>query len=377
MRAPRRSNGPTARDLGLVLLFGSAVGVMLFLYRYLDVVATGGDRPVLDPLLCEMTGALGSALLFLAVRGVARRWPLDRPGGYRRIPVHLLGVVLFGATATSWMWASRSVLFPLTGLGPYDYGRMPHRYFMEFPVQFLAYALMVAGVTLADRFRSEREWALRAAQLETQLSRSRLTALELQLQPHFLFNALNTISSVMYEDPQAADEMIGHLAELLRLSLRGDRRSEVTLREEITALDHYLSVMRARFGDGLEVAVEVEESALDVAVPSLVLQPLVENAVRHGGAEAVGRGRVRVRAAREGTELRIEVHDEGPSASGREGTGLGLALTRERLRLLYGDRHTFDASGIPGGGFRVTMTLPARVLAGTAAAAEAVAPMER
>jgi signal transduction histidine kinase len=351
---------------GLVFAFATAVGLLLFAYRHLDTLAAGDDRPWLDAFLCEMTGAYSAFVLFFAVRRVARRYRLDIPGWYRRLPVHALAVVAFGASATSLMWASRSALFPLLGLGRYEYGKMPHRYFMELPMQLMAYAIMTAAVLVADRQRAARERQVRTAQLEAQLSGARLQNLELQLQPHFLFNALNTISAAVYDDPRAADEMVGHLSALLRASLRRTDRHEVSLREELEALDHYLSLVRARFGDRLQVSLAVEPAALELGVPSLLLQPLVENAVRHGRASSDGRGRIEVAARREGERLLLSVRDDGPAVSlapGEKGSGLGLAVTADRLRLLYGDRHRFRAAALPEGGFLAAVELPARVVA--------------
>lgn len=354
----------TRRTIHVLLVL--TLGLLMFAYRYLSTVADRGEPHFQRPLIDELTAACVAGTLFLGVRQVARRRRLDGPDLRRNLASHVAAVLLFAVLSTSLMWASRSLVFALFGLGRYDYGRMPHRYFMEFPVQLVIYALMVAGVHASERSREARARLLRAAQLESQLSRARLQNLELQLQPHFLFNALNTISSAMYEDPRAADEMLGHLAELLRAALRTQQAHELPLREELLALDHYLALMRARFGEQLAVAIVVPTDTLDLCVPPLILQPLVENAVRHGGAEALGHGRVEISARREGADLVIEVRDDGPGTSpaprqreSGDGAGLGLALTRERLALLYGQQQAFEAAP-EGSGFRVRLRLPAR-----------------
>jgi two-component system, LytTR family, sensor kinase len=349
-----------ARRLLLHYLFATGVGLLLFLYRHLENVASRDRAPFLSPLITEVTAAWIAATLFFGVRALARRHPLDGPGWARRLPAHVAGVAAYAVSATSLMWATRSLLFPLAGLGPYDYGRMPHRYFMELPVQLMIYALMLTGVHVADRYRVEREERLLTAQLQARLSEARLQNLELQLQPHFLFNALNTIASTMYDDPAAADEMVSHLAELLRRSLRRPG-PEVPLREELAALGHYLSLLKARFGDDLNLTLEVPADTLDLLVPSLLLQPLVENAVRHGRASTAGAGRIEIEARRDQDALTIAVRDDGPGAPVTDdGTGLGLSVTRERLRLLYGGGHHFEAGPQAGGGFRVVMRLPLR-----------------
>jgi two-component system, LytTR family, sensor kinase len=237
---------------------------------------------------------------------------------------------------------------------------MPMRYWMELPLQVIWFTGLVAGLHAWSSLQAARERELRAAQLEGSLARAQLRNLRLQLQPHFLFNALNTISATMYDDPRAADEMLAQLAELLRASLRTAQTDEVPLSEELAVLDCYLAILRARFGDRLAVTLEIEPGTAGALVPSMILQPLVENAVRHGNAERQGRGAVAVRARREGGRLILEVEDDGGGeGTAHPGTGVGLSATAERLCLLYGDAQTFSA-GNGGGGFRVRATLPLR-----------------
>ena len=150
------------------------------------------------------------------------------------------------------MWGSRVLLFPLFGLGPYDYGKMPTRYFMEFPIQMLGYAIVVSLTMLYDR-------QTRATQLEKSLAQAQLHNLRLQLQPHFLFNTLNTISAVMYENVHVADRMIARLSDLLRMSLEQGGAQEVPLEREIEFLKLYVETMKARFEERLNVAIEASE----------------------------------------------------------------------------------------------------------------------
>src|SRR5262249_31497368 len=159
-----------------------------------------------------------------------------------------------------------------------------------------------------------------------------------RLQPHFLFNALNTISSAVYDDPASADDMIGHLGELLRRSLRTTDQSELTLAEELETLEAYLAFVRARFADRLQCRLTIDEATLSLGVPALSLQPLVENAVRHGTSLEFGQSTVDVNATTSAGELRIVVENDVDSAtSGPARIGTGLGATRDRLRLLYGD----------------------------------------
>jgi LytS/YehU family sensor histidine kinase len=287
--------------------------------------------------------------------------------------------VLFGATLTTSNWASRTVVYRVMGFGDYDYGVMPTRYLMEFPVQVIIYVLFVSGVWLYDRAQAEREAALRAAQLDTQLKQAQLQGLRLQLQPHFLFNALNTISSTMYDDPRAADTMLSRLAELLRVSLRTTQTQEVPLAIELETLDHYVALLRARFGEGLQWRVTVEDGVRQALVPSLMLQPLVENAVRHGNLARIGVGHVTVSAARVDDRLRVQVADDGPGIDPGEDVaekGIGLAATRERLRLLYGDAQALTLhTAAARDRFTVDIDLPLRLADGAIAPAREAAPL--
>jgi two-component system LytT family sensor kinase len=373
-RASRR------RGAALWLAVVGVGGLLLFLYHYLAALANRQAEPALAPFIEELTGAVVGGALFFPVRRLVRRLPLTAATWPRRLPIYLAALAACGATATTLMWGLRALLFPLAGLGPYDYGVMPLRYLMELPMQVIWFAAIVAALHLSYALAEARARELRAARVESSLARTQLRNLRLQLQPHFLFNALHTISAAMYEDPTAADEMLEQLAELLRSSLRTVQSDEVPLAEELALLERYLAIQRARFGDRLTVSIEIEEGAALFLVPSMSLQPLVENAIRHGNAERLGHGAVTVRATTAAGRLVLEVEDDGNAADlpatapasprQRRGTlaqrdgdaGLGLAATAERLQLLYGEAQTFTAGRRADGcGFLVRATLPLRL----------------
>jgi two-component system LytT family sensor kinase len=359
-----RDRKATLRGLALWLGFVLLLGLLLFIYHYLEVLASRDSESPLVPLINEMTGALAAGLMFFPSRALVRRLPLTRESWPRRLPAYVGLLIVSAVCVTSLIWGLRTLIYPLAGLGSYDYGVMPLRYFMELPLQAIAFTLGVAGMHAWDALETARQRELRAAQVEASLARAQLRNLRLQLQPHFLFNALNTISATMYDDPAAADEMLAQLAELLRSSLRTAQTDEVPLSEELATLDLYLHLMRARFGERLAVSVEVDPDLAGARVPSLILQPLVENAVRHGNAEKSGHGTVTVRARRDGERLLLEVEDDGPGDHRKNGhrtdSGLGLAATAERLRLLYGDDQSFTAGDGESGGFLARATLPLR-----------------
>jgi anti-sigma regulatory factor (Ser/Thr protein kinase) len=205
-------------------------------------------------------------------------------------------------------------------------------------------------------------YVLRAGWLEAQLTRARLDALSARLRPHFLFNTLNTISALVPEDPKAANRMIGRLSELLRQAFDHGGQTEITLEEELRLLGHYVAIQEQRFGDRLRVHVDVGHTARQGLVPTLLLQPLVENAVSHGMSVRNSKVRVtvHVEAARRADQLRIVVRDDGPGFSACDGndTGVGLSATRERIAERYGAAQSFDLSNAPDGGAVVTIEIP-------------------
>ena len=363
-----RAPGPTPqrRLFGPVawLLTVAVFGVLLFLYHYLGSLASRHPQVALAPFIEELTGALTGGLLFFPFRWLVRRLPLRSRDWPRRLPVYGLAVLGGGAIATTLMWGLRSLIFPLAGLGQYDYGVMPLRYLMELPLQVIWISLLVAALHASGALAEARARELRAVRIEGSLARTQLRNLRLQLQPHFLFNALHTISATMYQDPAAADEMLEQLAELLRSSLRTAQADEVPLGDELALLERYLAIQHARFGERLVVSLEIDPSTTGQSVPSLLLQPLVENAIRHGSAEQTGRGGIVVRAHLAEGQLVLEVEDDGPGIAAdalprAAEPGLGLAATAERLELLYGGAQSFTAGNLPAGGFLVRAVLPA------------------
>jgi signal transduction histidine kinase len=361
---------------GFTMVMFTITGFLRFTYMYFDDVARREVDTFAQRLIEESTGAYAAGLLFVGVVAFAWRYPLDRPGARKRIPAHLAAMVVYSVAHTTLLLFSRRAIFSLAGMGAYDYGYLPARYVMELGEDVISYASFVAIITLYRYYRTTRQREIRTAQLERGLAQAELRSLRLQLQPHFLFNALNTISSTMYDDPRSADRMIGQLSHLLRLSLRTSSAQEVPLRDELEVLDGYLGLMRARFGSRLRANVDADTETLDALVPSLVLQPLVENAIRHGNASHAAGGTIDVRVTRVGEMLHLEVSDDGPGvALGSDvfGKGVGLSATRDRLRLLYGDAHRFDARNA-GLGFAVSIALPYRrgaVLARSADAGDA------
>jgi LytS/YehU family sensor histidine kinase len=224
--------------------------------------------------------------------------------------------------------------------------------------------IAVAAATQAFEGRVRaRDREIEAAHMKSQLAEARLEALSTQLQPHFLFNTLQAISTLIRHDPEAADRVLNHLSDLLRELLRRGEQ-EVVLREELRVLEPYLHIARTRFGSRLAITTAADEDALRAMVPFFVLQPLVENALHHGVSKRAGPASIQIGATRQGDRLWLTVLDDGAAAQPAEpGRGLGLANTRARLQELYGQAGTLEYGPAAQGGFRVRVGIPYRTAA--------------
>ena len=298
----------------------------------------------------------------------ARRWPLDREHLRRALPPHL-GVML----AVAPIQISAAYVFHGTGL--MLAGLLSGQEAMEWFSRQRAgvvwgsfagclYYWIIASIYWAAMYqRMYREGRVAAARLEASLVEARLSVLRGQLQPHFLFNTLNAIAVLTGEEPAKAHRMLLRLGDLLRISIDDDGRHEVPLSGELATLACYLDIQQVRFEERLKVTLDIQEAARDAAVPVLLLQPLVENAVRHGVDPNLAGGEIIIRARDDAEQLVIEVRDNGrglrPDAEGTA-VGIGLANTRARLAQLYGDRARLSLESTPEGGVRVMVTLPLR-----------------
>ncbi len=227
----------------------------------------------------------------------------------------------------------------------------------------LLYTLVVTATESFAHAWESRRRGIAAATYARQLAEARLHVLSAQLQPHFLFNTLHAISALIYEDPPRADRLLARLSDMLRLTLRSGTRVETTLAEEVALLRRYAEIQETRYGDRLRVAFDVEPSVRAAMVPRLILQPLVENAIRHGITRRIAPGRVDVRAWEGQGRLHLTVADDGVGL--REGSpvreGVGLAITRARLRQLYGQEQQVELSAAPAGGAVCALSIPLRL----------------
>jgi signal transduction histidine kinase len=290
------------------------------------------------------------------------RFPLQRPRLLAALAVHgaasaacaLINLALFAAAAP---------IIGATQVEPTWLGTFSRLLGTTFLLNLPVYWLIVAAAHVDRLVRVAREKDRRRLRLEAQLAAARLQTLRTQLQPHFLFNALNTISVLMHENVDAADRILLQLSALLRRSLDSTEAHEVTLGEEIGFLESYLEIEQARFGGRLSYRIHIPDPVLEAQVPNLILQPLVENALRHGLATRAGPGRVEIRADRHGDSLRLCVVDDGRGLPPATTERVGLANTRARLRLLYADRQRFEVRNSAAGGVIAEIELPWRTAA--------------
>jgi two-component system, LytTR family, sensor kinase len=349
--------------LAVVAIF-SALGLLFSTQIYLDSFYTRANITARQALTLALAGWYGWMVLAPLVFWLARRFSLA---------VHVVAsfVLTFGKLFMT------STLLGMAGFGP----RMVTST-INIPLNYVTYWTMVGTIWALDSHRQRRAERLRASQLEASLATARLDALTLQLQPHFLFNTLNSIAELMHENVTAAERMVGELSTLLRASLDGSHSHEVPLERELAFLEQYLNIERVRFDERLRVKIDASPNARDALVPRLLLQPLVENAVRHAVTPRAAGGTIVIEAAKAEDRLTIRVKDDGPasasasgihganSANGVNGVGIGLTNTRARLEALYGDRQTFEIRLHEAGGAEVTITLPFRAAANESADGE-------
>ena len=363
----RASVGPRWSLIGLYFAGWTVVGIAFAVQNYAASAMKGYPIIWQEATAWSFNDWAGWALVApLGVYG-ARRWAMASDTWRRHLPIHL-GLMLVAVAAHAFLVYGAELLEDI-----FYFPAMPfwegYRYYLIKKSAFdgIVYWAVVGFVHALSYYQLYRERELRASQLETRLARTQLQVLRAQLQPHFLFNTLNSISALMHRDVESADRMVTRLGDLLRLSLTHTERQEVPLRQELDFLERYLDIQRTRFRDRLSAKVDADPAALDALLPSLILQPLVENAIRYGIEPRAAPGRVEIRARLDDDRLVIEVEDDGPGlplAAQKDpngGCGIGLANTRARLEQLYGDRQQFSLVNGGGRGLVVRLAIPYRV----------------
>jgi len=336
----------------LVFLFWTALGLFFASQNGLSYLYQQGSVYWWPTIKIALSDWYVWALLTPVAVWLARRFPFTEGKRGRAVLVHLLaGVLLTAVKIMIEGWVRSNILgFP---------GRINP--IAKFHLSYITYWGIVGVTQGMAYYRMYREREVAAAQLAAQLAQAQLQALQMQLHPHFLFNTLHAISALMHRDVDAAEKMLARLSDLLRLTLDSGAQQEVHLKDEMDFLHKYLEIEETRFQDRLTVRTDIAADTLDALVPNLILQPLVENAIRHGIAPRVQPGVVEIRAWQDGGSLRIEVCDDGPGlrpGNGRE--GLGLANTRARLAALYGQRQQFELKPRAAGGVCAALSIPFR-----------------
>ncbi|MEP7269881.1 MAG: histidine kinase [Acidobacteriota bacterium] len=360
------------------LLPGLYFAIQVYLQRTYEKQPIGLTQALLQGLVFWLLWALSSPIILWLARAFPfgrEQWPdallLHLPAGTIFSLAHLLLFVII----TSW----------LAGNPPGSFDELLARFQPVFLSSFAWWSLVYWTILIASYafhyYERYQHGALRSTQLEMQLAQAELRALRMQLHPHFLFNTLHSISALMHQDVETADKMVARLGEFLRMTLNNAGSSAITLEEEIKFLECYLEIERLRFEDRLTILFEIDPTIRMARVPNLIMQPIVENAIRHGIAPLTGHGRLTIRVRKAGPRLRLEVEDNGPglsaekvsqlmemkgpseavasaSGNGHGRIGLGLANTRARLTRFYGAEQRIVVENLPEGGLAVILEIP-------------------
>ena len=345
-------------------LFASIVSVGYTAIYGLSRWTLRPDTTAIFPYLILMNLAMwtGYALWTPAIFWLGRRFRFDRNGWKTAIAVHLPASLVITAIHLSLVGALRFYLQTLRGGTPELQMTIFDAFFRTLDQILPVYWALIGLQHAVDYYRQARGREVRSARLEARLMESQLQALQQQLHPHFLFNTLHAISTLVHRDPDKADLMVERLSDLLRVTLRKVGVQEIELAEELEYLRAYLDIEQIHFGNRLRVEYRIDAAAMDVLVPTMILQPLVENAIRHGLEPMVKPGTLSIDAQADGDTLWLRVRDDGAGLpkTWKRREGVGLGNTRSRLERLYGEEAALTVRDNPGGGVLVDVYIPLR-----------------
>ena len=319
---------------------------------------------IMPLLVLNLTLWYVPAALTIPVFRLASRFRFDAGRWVPALLAHAAAAMGFSVVHFLAMLATRVMLWPeMRGMPAARWvSYIQSEYLRNLDWSLVTYAAVLGLSYALGYYREARAREIRAAHLETSLLEARLKSLEAQLHPHFLFNTLHAISTLVHRDPESADRMISRLSDLLRLTFDRSGAPSIPLKEELEFLEKYLEIEQVRFQDRLEVSFDIDPATLDVEVPRLILQPLAENAIKHGLAPRTGAGRVQISATRTADGVWLEVRDNGVGLTAHTRTGLasgvGLSNTRDRLECLYGRKHRLEFAEDTGG-LAVRVLIPA------------------
>jgi signal transduction histidine kinase len=300
------------------------------------------------------------AVLTLVVFWLARRFPFGQGRWPRSLAVHLAACFVCGLVQTAVMVEAAEIIRQHGPRPSFSGNVLFYFYVANLNNNMFFYWAILALAHVLNYYRQLRERELRSSQLEARLAQTQLQILKMQLHPHFLFNTLNAISALIHKDVELADRMIARLGDLLRTTLDSAGIQEVPLAQELAFIEPYLEIEQARLGPRLSVYLDIDPAARNASVPNLILQPLVENAIRHGIAPRAEPGTIEIHAQRQNGFLHLTVQDDGPGMRTPVDSvpGIGLANTRARLEKLYGAGQRLELSNRPQGGLHVDITIP-------------------
>lgn len=338
------------------LLIWTGVAIFTATQWYLGSLAAGRDvswwLTWSYSIRSSAVWALLTPLIYMVVRFTGFRISAPWPA----LGIYLLaGLAIAGAhcvifTPLQWLMAPREPGVAFTGL---LLRLLADKLYMN----LLVFSIVVAVLLALQAYRDLRERELQAAELQTRLAEAEISALRAQLQPHFLFNTLNAISALVESQPVRAKRLVARLGDLLRISIERHRGQTTTLKDELIFCRAYVAIEKARLGRRLRVLEAISPDSLSARIPALLLQPLIENSIKHGIAPKRGQGTIHVKAAVENKTLHLTISDDGIGTEHIvEHVGLGNA--RDRLRQLYGSKHRFEIANAPGSGFTVTIAVP-------------------
>jgi len=327
---------------------------------------SGDDLSFWEPWFWEYSSAYCYGLIFPVIVFYCKKWPLDKQNLFRSAFYLTLLYAPFTLFFVSIMIGVRHLGYLLMEGQLWGSGPLLSRYLYEFPKTMPYYVAIVLGTYAKIYFDTYQKEHLHAAKLKEQLLIAQIDVLRSQLQPHFLFNTLNLISSTMYHDVDKADSIIMRLGNLLRYSLEAEKNPWVNFNKELEAMTSYLEIANLRFGDKLSTTIEVDAKVGHVMIPAMLLQPLLENAVKHGIEPSSEPGEIHLKATIETDMIYITITN--PRLNGHEpepSTSIGLTNTRERLKLLYGDAASISLDVRAKGAFCLSLSLPATYLQGS------------
>ena len=353
---------------GLILLVFLFSGLRHFSIVYADPSRSAGWKGVFVVQAVIYSWAILSPLIVF----FAKRFRFEQRNWWRVLPAHLAAAVVFLLLYRAIFSIFYKIVDPaqvaeIGGFLAVTLRLFIRNWFVDLPT----YCFLLSSIYVVDFYRRFRAEQLKSSELKAALATSQLNALKMQIHPHFLFNTLNSISALMHKDVQAADKMVARLGDFLRMTLENSGDREVSLKQEMDFVGHYLEIESVRFQDRLVVKMNIDPETLAARVPNLILQPIVENAIKHGISQQESVESLIISSERHGDRLQIRVEDSGPglqpsneNGKGSKPIGIGLANTRARLAHLYEENYRFEIKNAVPHGVIVTLEIPFETIKG-------------